>query len=157
MVTTSSVAVERATPADVPAVLSLLAQADLPSEGAAEAVERGVVAREADGRIVGAAGLERYGEAGLLRSVVVTADRRGDGLGRRLVEAVEAVARADGLRELYLFTETAIDWFPRLGYQPVIRAEAEAAVGASIEATTVCRDRGVAMRRVLLPSDLTRT
>ena len=32
-----------------------------------------------------------------------------------------------------------------------------AAVGASIEATTVCRDRGVAMRRVLLPSDLTRT
>lgn len=149
MRTSATVAVERTTSADLQAVLALLAQAGLPSEGAAEAAARGVVAREADGRVVGAAGLERYGDAGLLRSVVVAPDLRGEGLGRRLVEAAEAVARTEGVRALYLFTETAVEWFPRLGYESIPRSEAEAAVGESVEARTVCKDRGVAMRRTL--------
>ena len=93
--------------------------------------------------------MERYGASGLLRSVVVAEDRRGTGLGRRIVAAAEDLARESGVVDLYLITETAIDWFPRLGYEVVPRAEAEAAVGASIELTTVCRDTGVPMRRRL--------
>ena len=96
-----------------------------------------------------AAAIERYGDAGLLRSVVVTAERRGEGLGREIVAVAEALARADGIRELYLLTETASDWFPRLGYEVVERAIASAAVGRSIEFTTVCRDTGIPMRRRL--------
>lgn len=149
MRTAFSIVVERTASGDIPAVIALLTQAGLPSEGAAEALERGVVAREADGRVVGAAGLERYGDAGLLRSVVVAPDLRREGLGRRLVKAAEAVAREEGVRALFLFTETAVDWFPRLGYESIPRTEAEAAVGESVEARTVCKDRGVAMRRAL--------
>jgi amino-acid N-acetyltransferase len=141
--------IERAGAADVALVEALLAGAMLPLDGAAEAVARaGVVAREGDA-IVGAAALELYGEAGLLRSVVVTADRRGTGLGRAVVAAAEALARDEGVRDLYLITETAIDWFPRLGYSPVERSVADAAVGASVEFTTVCRDKGVPMVRRL--------
>ena len=58
-------------------------------------------------------------------------------------------ARREGIRDLYLLTETAIDWFPRLGYEVVDRAVAAAAVGESIEFTTVCRDSGVPMHRSL--------
>jgi amino-acid N-acetyltransferase len=140
--------IERASPADVPAVEALLSAAGLPLDGAADALSAGVVAREG-GRIVAAAAVERYGESGLLRSVVVAPERRGTGLGRRIVAAAEDLARREGVRDLYLLTETAADWFPRLGYRVVPRADAETAVGASVEFTSVCRDTGVAMRRRL--------
>ncbi len=140
--------IEPTAEADIPSVLQLLADADLPLDGAGEALTHGVVARSG-GRVVGGAGLERFGDAGLLRSVVVAPELRKAGVGRRLVNGAERRARDDGIRELYLFTETAIDWFPRLGYEPIPRADAEAAVGESVEATTVCKDRGVAMRRSL--------
>lgn len=147
--TTAAVSIGRAGPGDVSAVEALLTGASLPLDGAAEAVAHaGVVARES-GVVVGAAALELYGKAGLLRSVVVAADHRGTGLGRDVVAAAEALARDEGVHDLYLITETAVDWFPRLGYTPVERAIATAAVGASIEFTTVCRDKGVPMVRRL--------
>jgi amino-acid N-acetyltransferase len=99
--------------------------------------------------VVAAAAVERYGSAGLLRSVVVAPERRGTGLGHEIVSAAERLARDEGIRDLYLLTETASDWFPRLGYEVVDRAVAAAAVGESIEFTTVCRDTGVPMRRTL--------
>ena len=140
--------IERATADDIAAVEALLSEAGLPLEGAAEALTDGVVARDGEA-IVGAAAVERFGTSGLLRSVVVAPARRGTGLGRRLVDEAERLARDAGIRDLYLLTETAVDWFPRLGYEPVERAEAAAAVGESIEFTTVCRDTGVPMRRRL--------
>jgi amino-acid N-acetyltransferase len=140
--------IERARPADVPAVETLLSAAGLPLEGAADALASGVVARDGE-EVVAAAAVERYGDAGLLRSVVVAPARRGTGLGREIVTAAERLARDDGVVDLYLLTETAVDWFPRLGYAPVDRAVATAAVGESIEFTTVCRDTGVPMRRRL--------
>lgn len=138
--------IERAEPSDLPAIERLLATAGLPLDGAAQAFETGVVAREG-GAVVGTAGVERYGSAGLLRSVVVAPERRGTGLGRDLVTAAEGRARTEGVRALYLLTETAIDWFPRLGYEVVPRDQAAAAVGASVEFTTACAETAVAMRR----------
>ena len=141
--------IDRAAATDIPAVETLLSAAGLPLDGAAAAIAAGgVVARDGDD-VVGAAAVERFGTTGLLRSVVIAPEHRGTGLGRRVVEAAEQVARAEGIGELYLLTETAIDWFPRLGYVPVPREEAAAAVGESIEFTTVCATTGVPMRRVL--------
>jgi amino-acid N-acetyltransferase len=140
--------IERAAPTDAAAVLALLEAAGLPLEGAADALALGVVARE-DGAIMGAAAVERHGEAGLLRSVVVAETHRGTGVGRELVRAAEALAREAGLRELYLLTETAADWFARLGYEAIPRERARAAVGGSVEFTLVCATTGVPMRRAL--------
>jgi len=136
--------VGRAMPSDVEPVETLLSAAGLPLDGAREALALGVVGRE-DGRVVAAAAIERYGAAGLLRSVVVDEDARGSGLGHAIVAAAEDLARAEGIGDLYLLTETAIDWFPRLGYGVVERPAAAAVVGESIEFTTVCRDTGVPM------------
>lgn len=140
--------IERATPADEPAIEALLVEAGLPIEGAAEAFEHGVVAWDGR-RMVGAAAVEPYAEAGLLRSVVVAPDHRGSGVGHSIVAAAEDLARSQGIRELYLLTETATDWFPRLGYGPVDRDAAADVVGASVEFTSVCKDRGVALHRRL--------
>jgi amino-acid N-acetyltransferase len=140
--------VERARRADVPAVEALLSAAELPLDGAAEAFGLGVVGRDG-ANVVAAAAIERYGDAGLLRSVVVDGGRRGEGFGHQIVGAAEGLAASEGIRELYLLTETAPDWFPRLGYDVVERSVANAAVGESIEFTTVCKDTGIAMRKVL--------
>ena len=143
--------IDRAAASDVPAVEALLSAAGLPLDGAREALELGVVARSGgSGDVLAAAAIERYGPSGLLRSVVVAPRVRGTGLGREIVSAAERLARTEGIRDLYLLTETAIDWFPRLGYEVVDRAVAVAAVGQSIEFTTVCRDTGVPMRRTLV-------
>ena len=141
--------IERATTEDAAAVEALLREAQLPLDGAAEALSLGVVAR--DGRRRRRRGrrraLRRRGAAAL--GAWSRRDRRGTGLGREIVAAAEDLARADGVRDLYLLTETAIDWFPRLGYEVVDRPVATAAVGESVEFTTVCKDTGVPMRRRL--------
>lgn len=143
-----TVRVERATPGDTAAVEALLTDAGLPLDGAAEALSLGVVGRDGD-RVVAASAIERYGPSGLLRSVVVAEAARGMGLGRQIVAAAELLARDEGIADLYLLTETAPDWFPRFGYELVERPEAIAAVGESVEFTTVCRDTGVPMRKHL--------
>ena len=138
----------RATGEDVPAVEALLVGAGLPLDGAAVAFDLGVVGRDApDGPLLAAAAIERYGSDGLLRSVVVAPHHRGNGTGHDLVAAAEALAREAGIRDLWLLTETATDWFPRLGYEVVERSTAAAAVGESVEFTTVCRGTGVPMHR----------
>ena len=84
-----------------------------------------------------------------MRSVVAAGARRGTGVGRELGVDGEALARDEGIEELYLLTETAADWFSRLSYEVVDREEARAAVGESVEFTMVCATTGVPMRRRL--------
>jgi N-acetylglutamate synthase-like GNAT family acetyltransferase len=123
--------------ADLPALEALLRSVDLPTAGVAESVESFVLA-EADGRLVGAAGLEVHGRDGLLRSVAVDPSLRGRGLGARLTERVLRGARAAGLRRVYLLTTTAEDYFPRHGFRRIARAEASADVQESVEFREAC-------------------
>ena len=143
-----SVSVSTAATGDLPAIRSLLSEAGLPLDGASEAFEHGVVA-DADGVVVGAAAIERYGSDGLLRSVVVSPPLRGTGVGRALVVAAEALARGLGIRDLYLLTETASEWFPRLGYAALDRAAAPDGIAGSWEFRFACVERGVLMHRTL--------
>jgi N-acetylglutamate synthase-like GNAT family acetyltransferase len=126
-------------PADLPAVLALLAESGLPHDGLAEHFGAALVARDGE-RVVGSAALELYGEAGLLRSVAIAPGLRGQGLGRELTLAALELARARGVHQLYLLTTTAEGYFPAFGFAPVSRAEVEPAVQASAEFTGACPD-----------------
>ncbi|MBI3789483.1 MAG: GNAT family N-acetyltransferase [Gemmatimonadetes bacterium] len=84
--------VRAASSADWPAIAALLTASRLPVVGAEAHVADFLVA-EADGRLVGAVGLERYAEGALLRSAVVDADWRGRGMGELLVRRCIARAR----------------------------------------------------------------
>ena len=139
---------DASTPGDVPGVQALLAAADLPLVGVADAFRAGVVAHDLDA-LIGAAAIEPYGSVGLLRSVVVRPDRRGTGLGAALVGAVEARARTLGIEQLFLLTETAESWFARLGYSSVERSSLPPDILASDENTVACSVAAVAMRRTL--------
>lgn len=137
-----------AEPADLPEVCALLERNGLPTSDLAHSRPQFVVAR--DGReLVGAGALERYGEVALLRSVVVAADRRGTGLGRRIVRELEHRASASGIRELVLLTQGAAAFFEQHGYRVVERGEVGAAVHASEEFRSLCPASSICMAKAL--------
>jgi len=138
--------IERARPDDLAAVETLLAASALPLAGLEPAMATAVVARDG-GAVVGCAAVEPYGSVGLLRSVCVAPDLRGVGLGRRLVAAAEVLAGEGGIATLYLLTETAAEWFPRLGYGATERAALPAELAASPELTGACPDTAAAFRK----------
>ena len=140
--------VERAGSDDLGAIERLLVASGLPLDGARDAFANGVVAREG-GEVVGAAAIERYGQAGVLRSVVVEPTVRGTGIGATLVDSGEILARDLGINELYLLTEIAETWFENRGYRAIGRDLVPEAVRGSIEFTTACTSTAVAMRRAL--------
>jgi protein-tyrosine-phosphatase/N-acetylglutamate synthase-like GNAT family acetyltransferase len=126
-----------ATAADRPQVEALLRDHALPIDGLDAAWSSCVLAVEGD-TVIGAAALERYGRAALLRSVVVARGAQGSGLGEALVRDRIAAARVAGLDDLVLLTTTAAPFFARLGFVEVRRAEVPAAVQDSVEFTTAC-------------------
>ncbi len=139
---------KRAEAGDWPAVRELLSGAGLPLDGAAEAFATGVVASDG-ARLVGCAALEPYDGAALLRSVAVVPDKRGTGVGTRLVRELEDIARDGGATILILLTETAEPWFSRLGYTAIDRSSVPADVARSVEFGSACSSTAVAMRRTL--------
>jgi amino-acid N-acetyltransferase len=132
-------------PSDRSAVESLLARERLPLEGVAEHFATFVVAESGED-VVGAAGLEVYGPYGLVRSVVVAPERKGQGLGRGLTHQLLAQARARGLEAVYLLTTTAPDFFARLGFERIAREAAPAPLWASAELQGACPASAIVMR-----------
>jgi N-acetylglutamate synthase-like GNAT family acetyltransferase len=65
--------------------------------------------------VAGVVGLERYGEVALLRSLVVTSQHLGRGLGRRLVAAAEVLATELTFPSIYLLTTSAEPFFEYMG------------------------------------------
>lgn len=107
------------------------------------------VAVDADGTRVGVGGVEPHVPHGLLRSVAVREDRRGEGLGRELVRALEREAREAGLVDLSLLTTDTAGFFEGLGYEEVPREDVPEAVRESTQFTTVCPDSATAMWKSL--------
>jgi len=126
-----------ARPDDWPAVEALLRACALPVDGAAEHLADFVVADEGS-RLVAVAGLEARGADGLLRSVAVSPEVRSAGLGRAMVDAVEAMARSRGLKRLHLLTTTAAPYFARRGFRARQRAAAPESLQVSAEFRGAC-------------------
>jgi amino-acid N-acetyltransferase len=140
------VSLRRAVRADQEAVAALLRDLELPTDGVADWLERFWVAED-QGRVVGVAGMERYRDTGLLRSVAVAPDWRGTGLGRTLVDHVLEEGRTAGVRDVYLLTTTAEHYFPRLGFVCVDRDSVPQGLRASAEFTGACPASAVVMCR----------
>lgn len=138
------VTVRGASSEDAAAVLALLERYSLPTEGVADHLGDFLVA-ERDGAIAGVAGVERYGDAALLRSVAVSASVRGTGLGALLTAQALESAAAGGARSVYLLTTTAESYFPRHGFVLTDRASVPAAVRESVEFTRACPSTAAVM------------
>jgi len=97
----------------------------------------------------GCVGLEPRGDAALLRSLAVAPAARGEGLGARLVEALERHARREGIRALYLLTTTAAEYFNRQGYERIQRDALPRPIQQTEEAARLCPATATCMRKRL--------
>jgi amino-acid N-acetyltransferase len=130
---------------DLQPASALLAEAGLPLDGFAEHLRNALVATRGSD-VVGVVELELYGEAALLRSLVVAPAERGTRLGERLTTDALALARKSGARDVYLLTQTAERFFPRFGFTAEDRARAPQALRHSEEFRTACPASAVMMR-----------
>lgn len=140
----------RARPEDEQSIGQLLQSADLPSARFADWLTHFVVA-EADGRLIGVAGLEVHASDGLLRSLCVAPEVRNDGIGGRLTAEIIKVAQVLELHRLYLLTTTADRYFPRFGFRRIDREDASPAIKDSVEFREACPTSAVAMCLLLNP------
>jgi UDP-N-acetylmuramate: L-alanyl-gamma-D-glutamyl-meso-diaminopimelate ligase len=116
---------------DAEVVGALLDRSGLHRQGIEERPDDFLVLRTADGP-VGCVGLERYGQAALLRSLAVSENRRGEGLGWLLAEAALDRARALGTRRVFLLTTTAVEFFAqKLGFRACERGAVDPDVARS--------------------------
>jgi amino-acid N-acetyltransferase len=126
-----------ATAADVSSVRTLLVDCALPADDIHKHVEHFVVAKDGND-LVGVIGLELLGSAALLRSFAVARQHRRRGVGKELYKRVLAYAQLRDVSALYLLTSTAVDYFSRLGFRLVARAEVPAEVRGTEEFRNLC-------------------
>ena len=133
---------------DLPTILELLSDNDLPDAGVADHVEKFILEFN-DGQLIACAGLELHGTSALLRSVAVSTSQRSSGLGARLVKAQLEAARALEATSVSLLTTTAEMYFPRFGFEIVPRSTLPTELDNSLELRGICPDSAVAMHRKL--------
>ena len=144
------VTLRSATEADARGIRVLLEGSGLPTSDLRTARPDFVIA-DSGGRIIGAGAVERFGSAGLLRSVAVEAQWRGSGVGSRIVQELEERARTGGISELVLLTLTARNFFERLGYRAKSREQVSASLLESTEFRSLCPASAACMAKTLLP------
>jgi len=130
--------VRSATTSDLVAIRDLLIDADLPVEDLDELKLPLFHLAEREGGDAGVIGMERHGNVGLLRSLVVLPDARGQGLGKKLVDTLEVNALDIGVTELWLLTINAEEFFGRLKYKIIARELAPDVIRKTQEFSNLC-------------------
>jgi amino-acid N-acetyltransferase len=127
-------------------IIALLAAERLPVSDLPETLENFFVAIDNES-VIGVIGLETYDNYGLLRSLAVSEAFRDQGIARQLIENLENAAVALGIKEMYLLTETAPDYFTRNGYRRVVRLDVPSVLHQSSEFSHVCPQSAIVMKK----------
>lgn len=138
----------KAIPENRAALESLLRSLSLPVEDLPADLANFMLAF--DGSVlVGSAGVEPVGTVGLLRSVGVAESHRNLGLAGRLFNSSVGNARIKGIREIWLITNTADNYFERHGFERVERENAPGAIADTSQFKGLCPSSAVVMRKLL--------
>lgn len=138
-----------ATAADLPEIKTILQSMGLPLAGVDEHWKTFVIARR-EGKPVGCGGAEAYPFAALLRSIAVLPEFRGKGLGRQIVRQLIDRLASRGVREFYLLTTDAEEYFRKRGFKTIDRDEVHPQLLASRQFQDACPDTATCMRMVIL-------
>ena len=139
--------IRRPRESDFASIRQLLIDANLPADDFVP--EHLAFIASDDEQPVAAIGCERFGDAWLLRSLVVAEGQRSRGLGARLVAALEADAREQGVGKIWLLTIDADGFFASLGYRRRERGEAPEVIRSTAEFSDLCPASAVLMARSL--------
>lgn len=129
-------------------ICQLLSAAQLPIEDINPLLEHFFIAVEGDA-IIAVTGMDKYEDAGLLRSVIVQPHFRNSGIASELINQLFTYAKDQGIITLYLITNTAEKYFEKKGFKKMMRQEVPATVLQSKEFNGLCPSSSVIMKRLL--------
>ena len=141
-----NITIANASADDLPDILHLLSQVQLPHDGVAETVGGFLVARDDTARLIATIGLERHGNTALLRSAAVAPEYQGCGIGSRLTENLLERATNNGVERVVLLTSTAKEFFARcFGFRETPRTSFDKELAGSPEWNLPCCSSAVCM------------
>lgn len=139
----------RAAPEDLGAIENLLSICLLPHADIRDGKASFYVA-ETERGIIGVGGIEDCGDGcGLIRSVAVMPGYRKQHIARQLLQRVLAHGAENDLRQFYLLTGSAPEYFGQIGFVPADRNRAPAGVKASSLFREACAGSATLMHRAL--------
>jgi len=119
-----------AVPSDKDDIILLLSQSKLPFDDISSHLPNFMVAK-LKGKVIGVIGLEYCGDVSLGRSLAVASAFRRRGIAKELYRQILVQAQIKGIKELYLLTTTAADFFTGLGFRKTVRESAPEAMRAT--------------------------
>ena len=129
-------------------IAAILSAQNLPADDLPKVLDNFFVALDSE-NIIGVIGLEIYGAYGLLRSLAVIPEYRNKGVAGKLIERLESLAALKGLTALYLFTETAPEYFAAKFFKKITRNEMPEELKQSSEFSHVCPESAIVMKKLL--------
>nr|MDO8135527.1 arsenic resistance N-acetyltransferase ArsN2 [Candidatus Njordarchaeum guaymaensis] len=136
----------KATRRDLPLIERLLKENDLPFQDVLAKIDSLFIV-SSNSQNTGIGGVEVYGEYGLLRSVAIDKPFRGKGYGKALCDKLIQRAKRKGVKELYLLTTTADDFFRRMGFERVVRDSTPLVLQNTSEFRDLCPVSSICMRK----------
>jgi amino-acid N-acetyltransferase len=127
---------------------TLLQKCDLPFDDCNEQLDNfyGITSGN---DLIAIGALQIEGQIALLRSVAVLEGNRGMGLAVRMTQHLLEVARTNGVRDIFLLTESAEHYFSRFGFQAVERDSVPAYVQSTRQFESLCPASAQAMHLIL--------
>lgn len=98
-----------------------------------------------DADFVGIVGLENYLDVALLRSMVVFDKFRNKGYGCKIVKEILEEANIKGIKEIFILTTTAKDFFQHLGFEIIERENVPNDIKSTTEFTSLCPASAICM------------
>ncbi len=99
--------------------------------------------------LIACIGVEIYGKTALLRSLAVVSECRKEGFGKKLSEYLENYCKQKGVKEVYLLTETAEEYFEKLGFIIKKREEAPLVIKGTTQFSSLCPSSSKFMIKIL--------
>ncbi len=129
--------IQVANPTDRSAIIHLLDSLRLPTVDLPLVLDDFVVARQQE-TVIGSCGLAIYGSLALLRSLAVAPGKQGQGLGHALLQATLDLAKARGIKRVYLITNTAAGFFEKRGFSSEERSQVPADIQKTAQFSSIC-------------------
>jgi len=133
---------------DLEQIKHLLESETLPSNDIHEHLKNIIIAEE-KGIIIGLGAIEKYNKIGLFRSLVVSKERRREKIGRAIYQHIEDLSQLMEMQNLYLLTETASEYFKKLGFVEITRDEAPDEIKNTKQFSSLCPASAIVMRKTI--------
>jgi len=127
------------------AVIPLLKDADLPYSDIEPEITD-FVGAYSEHRLIGAVGLQKIGEFGLLRSLVVLSDYRGKGYAKQLCDSIIKNGTQKDYKTIFLLCTDAESFFENYGFSKIEKHKAPEEVQSTKQYGEICSDSAVVMK-----------